>query len=628
MNKLSMFLTGCAALSLVACGNDDLGENVTNPNEKPGEVAYLSINIKDANASGRAVTSTTGDKGFIFGDLANEGKVTSAKFLFYDANGVFVTEANIWDPQGPGDPDPGNVEYLGKNTLVLNGLKGSDSYPKYMLTVLNAPSTLEYGYNYSLEQTRNSLISVTADRTAPFVMSTTSFFGGKATDNTDVETSKYFVNTLVSDNFQREPAPATGAVNPVNVYVERLAAKVELSVSSELADKLVELEDGSKAYELNVTVGGNTNPGTGTEAPTTPGTEEGTETETPTTPAPGGVAATKLYVKLSSWGLNATTKNSYLSKNLDGWEATPAIDGWVAADGDGIEGWNQTNFHRSYWGKSVVYGKANPDLNYVTWTALGVKLGQPAYCSENTNNTTVVFPTASVNGEEKTSFDPAAVTSVLVQGTVCDKTGKAIDLILYNGVFYNMADFIKYELAALKAAKDLEFYFLTGTDKEDEKSYTQIDEKSVKVVSSNQGTGYVKLEAELKETVYAKTVGTDGKSVFTKTDAAAINAKFNKFAEASKAMAYKGGATYYTIPVEHLNSTTANANKNVEAKYGVVRNHWYKVVIKSLARIGQGVFDPEKETIKPEINDDPTYYMGAEIHILSWKIVNQDVTLD
>ena len=63
------------------------------------------------------------------------------------------------------------------------------------------------------------------------------------------------------------------------------------------------------------------------------------------------------------------------------------------------------------------------------------------------------------------------------------------------------------------------------------------------------------------------------------------------------------------------------------AKYGIVSNHHYVVTVNSLTKIGKGIFDPEEEIVPGKNDEKDTYYVGARINILSWKIVNQNVNL-
>ena len=84
---------------------------------------------------------------------------------------------------------------------------------------------------------------------------------------------------------------------------------------------------------------------------------------------------------------------------------------------------------------------------------------------------------------------------------------------------------------------------------------------------------------------------------------------------------------YYNIPIEHLNNGDVANGTIPEAKYGVVRNHHYVVTIDKLENIGKGIFDEDEKIVPGEDPDGDTYYVGAKINILSWKIVSQNVEL-
>ncbi|MDE6308957.1 MAG: Mfa1 fimbrilin C-terminal domain-containing protein, partial [Muribaculaceae bacterium] len=91
-----------------------------------------------------------------------------------------------------------------------------------------------------------------------------------------------------------------------------------------------------------------------------------------------------------------------------------------------------------------------------------------------------------------------------------------------------------------------------------------------------------------------------------------------------EATRYNNGAMYYNIPIGH--QATVGNTIDMEGYYGVVRNHWYKLNITKIMRIGVAVNNPEEIIIpKPEI---PEYYLGADINILSWKVLDQDVPLN
>lgn len=406
-----------------------------------------------------------------------------------------------------------------------------------------------------------------------FTMSTTSY---KHTG-----TTPYFVTEVTEENFSLEPITDTNVTNPVTIYVERLAAKVTVDVS----DALRATADANGRYKI-----------------TTPLISDNGES-----PA-RALADQDLYIELLGWKLNATTKRSNMVKNIVTDEAV-----WGTKIGSEANGfvWNAPTFQRSYWGKSYNYGLANPEsfLNYVNLEETTiVPLGTPAYCPENTNTSEIL------------SANPSAfVTSVLISAKACDANGVGINLVRFNGLLYQEASFFNYVLTALNAQSHLNYWTTT-----DGTTYTQIDNTFLKFV--NTGNGIVKVNFEMPDgvtTVYSK----EGDTYTPVSDFTALNAAIESVS--SGAIVYEDGLMYYNVPVEHLNNDDIIDNggtKTVpEGKYGIVRNHHYVVSINKLENIGKGIFNPGEEII-PEEEED-LYYIGADIKILSWKIVNQDVEL-
>ncbi len=156
-------------------------------------------------------------------------------------------------------------------------------------------------------------------------------------------------------------------------------------------------------------------------------------------------------------------------------------------------------------------------------------------------------------------------------------------------------------------------------------TYTQIGVGNVELKNSGDGVFYVTLtDATVEGAIYTKTVDADGNESYTEMEDWQKE-DLKEVAESYKAIGYTGGEMYYNIPIEHLNEAAIAEKVIPEAKYGVVRNHQYVVEISKVETIGMGIFDPE-EVIVPS-PDKELYYVGANINILSWKIVKQNVEL-
>ena len=574
MNKLLGLLV-CTALC--ACSNDESGiiPNDT-PNVFTGDKAYIKVRLADAGTLTRA---QEGDSEY----GTNEQSIKNASFYFYDADGVFVTQGDVWTDGSASTTTPaGNIEFASNNIVVLKGLD-KKSYPRYMVTVLNKPT----GFVHA--KTLDEMQTVLADNNAEGIYYpattdnvTTNYFTMSTTSYTETNREKHFVTEVNEGNISLEPMTDASAIaNTVTVYVERLAAKVTLKVSDNLP------KDANGRYPIKVTVAGENN-----------------------SAGSGDIASEDLYVELLGWKLNATAKKSFMVKNIDA--------AWM--DNDLGFTWNRPTDRRSHWGKSFNYGfsgypenaagvPANSEyLNYVDLENGLTALENPAYCAENTNTNTIV-----------TANFPAGVTSILLKAKVCDANGNALDLVRYNGLLFKQDSFLEYVLNVLQTRNQLDVWYANGTDEEGNARYTQIGKEYVKLEHVGDGKVKVVFTNEHGTSLYAE----DGSNCSDQT----ITALNDDLASASAdAIAYNGGLMYYNIPVEHLNNGDVAENGTIpEAKYGVVRNHHYVVTIDKLEKIGRGIFDGNEKIVP---GDDPdAYYVGAKINILSWKIVSQNVEL-
>ena len=570
-----VYLIGAlAAMLLGACSGDDGQGAGSGAGGPQGGQAYLTVRIMDAGTATRATGNSTAP---FENGTDGERKVTDARFFFYDGAGKFVTEASVWNG-GTATTGKQNVEFNGNSVIVLQGLEET-GYPKYMVTVLNAPAAFVPGETLTeMETARSGGIYTAAGTADNFIMSTTSYARPDATP--------YYVTELKSTDFHAEPATPSA----IDVYVERLAAKVTLNVSSALSQSAT----GGR-YKLNVTVAGDDN------------NDEG---------------AMDIYVELLGWGLNATAKNSYMMKNID-----PA---WANTDASLGTGWtwnDQTNF-RSYWAKSCNYADTKDKypanaadvaadknneltLSYISANDISdaaIDGKASAYCAENTFGADV-------------AATPSARTSILLKAKICDKDGNGLDVLRYNGMLFKQDAYLAYVLNA-QSAKLNAWLLTSGTAGQADAKYAQIDGRHVELVNVGDGKVKVQLKKDLTATLYKYENG--AYTAFTDADKTALNETLADFNKSNPAIGYKGGLMYYNIPIEHLRPITGADIK--EANYGVVRNHHYVVTINKLENVGKGIFDPS-EVIVPGTETENTYYVGASIKILSWKIVNQGVDL-
>lgn len=590
MNKFSLLMIGAAALTgLAACSSDEPGiDNPVPGNGEGNSTMYLTVNICDAN------TRTRAEEGDLVDGSLDEHKVGRADFFFYDAKGNYVTNTHeVYSDGDFSDPDKNNIEWMGKNTLVLRNLD-ENNLPVYMITVLNAPKTFA-------DEVRDNVLTIDATRkltqtikneSGNFIMSTTSFYGGDANHYDD---NYYYANKLQSTDFIKEAA-TTDSTPVIDVYVERLAAKFQIMGLS-----------SDNTYDVKVTIAGMDNAG----------------------------GAENLKIKILGFGVSGLETESLISKNLDGFkDAAPFTD------------WNNSNQFRSFWGKSLHYGVAN-DLNnsFLSYTDFHTaeKLGVSGLfygCETNTSTT----------GLWNSGFLSNRTPNYIIVAELTKADGTALEIVEYRGTYYTFDQFKKVVLARAQA-DGFELFTRAQTGTVDNGNGTtspvytytglKFDDYTFDLESTGDGTGSIKVvvkDINKTEDLYVK--GTDNTYTKLADKAAAIttaNTALKAITDANHAYGFKGGKMFYNIPVEHLlginnNTYPANADAIKEGMYGVVRNHWYQLNINKVMGLGHGVFNPGSDTtpgepIIPQNPDNDRYALNAKINILSWKIVKQSVDL-
>lgn len=583
MNVTTKIFFGAMALGLVACSNEIPGVEDQPEELLTGKTAYMRVNITSVGD----LTRATEDQGFAYGE-AGEHTVNDAQFFFFDENGLFVTKATVWTGGKENTPDGQAVEYIGNNVIVLKNLTSTPV--RYMLTVLNLPdfqpsNTIEATAT-QLQNYSNTILGVNYH-----VMTTSSYFGANAHHSNKYPYATYIQN----GDYTVQPADANFSAddletNVVDVYVERLAAKVQV----ELADGFtsgndpVEGKDGTVLYPIRASVSGYNN-----------GTLDNVD----------DTGAEMLYVKFTGWGLNAVLPKSTLFKQIDAdWERNAPFEGWNDAD----------NF-RSYWTKTPYYGEDPGDLlAYLCFKDANTQIGDSKlksginYCNGNTNTLERIY-----SGQ---SLIPSKVTNVLIAGVICNRDGDGLDLIrATSGEMYTKQSYINYIFSLVNPQ--------IFTKDDDGQGMTQITPNDLNLDWEMSG-GKLRIAVKGLKTEEKDLYNPNGEKI-NNADSY-ISGAFNNTQANLSPEAYNGGAMYYSIPIEHMAAVGADDSVkpyNTLGYYGVVRNFWYKITLNSLTRFGHGVFDPENDRIIPDAPDDENYLLGAKINILSWKVLNQSVNM-
>lgn len=585
-----------ALLGMASCAKDDLG-NGNKPNHN-GEVeeSYIAINLMAAD-SGTRGTSGTNDNDYEEGTDA-ERAVKTAHFFFFDEDGEPFTvnksdeaasapvgEKNhlalsISENDNPASKLP-NVSDIKKAVLILETYKGV--YPSQIVAVINWVPTEN---TYTLAALHSELVALNG--TNGFVMSNSVYMDGA---NKMVDAVP-----LTADNIKTSADDAKA--KPVDIYVERIAAKVVLTANGKID-----------------------------------GTTNIFDTQKDSSPLDNNSATTSpidVYVQLLGWELYNDYNTSNLLKNIN--------TDWGIGTDLGLT-WNDPNRYRSYWAIS----QATTLTDKFAWnytsdiqaangfkTEYGFAVADTAnytdaktftYCGENTGISTV----STIDSKTVvTPYDKN--TKVILKGQLMKKNGEnyeELELARWYGTEYAGEEALR--IAVANSLKYTLFYSSDNTNFDSIEpedlicvAGTEVDAKAYEVgfklsTAADHGTnktwykydsvnGYVRLGDS----------GIDGDNV----------AKTNEYLKTVQpALLYKSGQTYYIVDIEHFGTKTA--------AYGVVRNHVYQIDINSIKGYGSPIFDGYSDVVTPEYPDDEdeSSYVAARINVLSWKVVKQTVDI-
>ena len=499
MKIFKLFPLACAALMMSACSSDDASNGGSTGVNDP---RYLSVNIVNVGA-----TPSRASEDYVNG-TDDENKISKVRYYFFNgdgtpylikapgADGVTGSGTVNWLEATPGYDDttsdtPSHVEKITNTVLVINGVQSAA--PSAIVAVINPetvdPAVLENNGSMRLSQLRENAVGSTFYKTdasgnvSDFVMSNSVFVNA----GSDVCAS------LVAGHVATSADKAK--LNPVDLYVERVVAKVTADVDP-------------NAFE--------TGNGTNWDA-----SQYGTKT------AVGKIGAYDVYAVIDGWGLADEDGKAKVEKSVNtAW--TDAILG--------ISPWTTYDYRRSFWETSVEFNAGtNQPVNH-KFNDFKANMKDTLYTLPNT-------PDAKI-----TNVYDNNVTKFLVAATLKYKdehdNWHLAEICRYNGVMILGVDNLKTQVA-LTFSK-----YYTSTDGS---TYTQLTKDDITFAEP---TTSMK-NYQVSPTLAADPTGTklyyikESDGSFTQVSKDVVNTAIG----ADKAEIRTEGKAYYYVPIKHLGTT-------------------------------------------------------------------------
>lgn len=313
----------------------------------------------------------------------------------------------------------------------------------------------------------------------------------------------------------------------------------------------------------------------------------------------------EIYVKFLGWNVTATANTSRLMKEIN--------PSWPSNLFGSTPLWNTADYYRSFWA-------VNPtamEYNYGSFDTAGNPANAITAFDSNDGKINYTYLQENASDDFENGADPEKPSQVIIAAQLVKSDGTTpIEFAEYAGERTTTAGLIaKYAAASGLWKEKADGSGRIGID------VTDIELKTATEIGvANQETpGRYKVYAQLTETAAAMT--------WYKSEEADATPVVDANAELKGlggAKVWKDGKTYYYFDIQHLNGIST---EDVKGKIGVVRNHIYAATIKKLAGLGTPVYKPG-EIIYPEKPEEDETFIAAQIRILSWRVVNQDIDLE
>ncbi|WP_106812953.1 Mfa1 family fimbria major subunit [Prevotella merdae] len=563
MKFFKFFPLACAALMMSACSSDD----PSNGGEKPNiasEAQYLAVNI--VNVGTTPTRALTGD----YQDgSTEESTINKIRFYFFHNDGSpYILNGTIPDINwlenssitNSGKDTPNGIEQITNSILVINGTV--KTAPAKMVAIIN-PETLT-----ELDNTKKTLAQLTGS------LVDTKFYNTTGTTPNDFVMSNSVYATSeglkvcenkISGFVYSDATNATA--HPVDIYVERVAAKVKASLTG------AEFQDGASSTW-----------GAG---------KKGIKV--------GSYSTYDIYAIVDGWGVADENGKANLEKQIQtSWSDT----------GLGFSTWTTADYHRSFWETSVPFSATNNIVNH-KFTDYSKQPDEFLYTLPNTSATAIPAPATPVNPSDPTIYKNDR-TKFLLTAHLMYKDGtswKNAELCTYKGIDYLGVDVLKNQIAFESG-----YYVKTSAGSS---TYQRITKDDITFVKPTGKADYLVVPALVDD---AKTYYINTGTEATPTWEPVTGADANTALANETAQVRTNGMAYYYIPIKHLGTD------NTVGEYGIVRNHIYDVKVNSLKGFGTPVYD-EGKTIIPTMPDDSNTYLAARINVLQWRVVSQKVDL-
>ena len=598
MKTLRLIGAGLLAVAMTACQNEELPglEEPAAPSISTTDGGYISVALSNP-ASGRSATYADGT------EAENTLNLKQLRFFFYHADntpfmmeGTNVNGSEMTNPDGSVidqkttnmicpllvDGSNGNNASSFANAVLILGKSEDNGYqgaiPSKVICVANADDkTIAQYEGQTLDAVANILHEKVTDGTAgTFVMTSSTYYSN----------GKVYWSDITSANIASTPEVAKQ--HPVKIYIERLAAKIDVTkfpgnhiVKEPGSDNELVLSYVDYVNGQNVTVNDK-----------------------------------RVWAEVSGWNVNTLATKSFGIKNIVNYSGDPAATHYF----ESADEWNDAANHRCFWASTVSQlNTADTETHIVpeqfkaTATenddaTLWRGTNTPRYVFANTADPFVKGIEARGNDKFRglASFARSRATKILVaakfnivEANASAAGDKPLNLMYWGGTYYTPEALCRSIAQWHNLDKPVVFARCNGAGNKKEADKDQ--HFNVRFYTKENGEWGTM--AELTEQEMANNV---------------INIDPAE---------YWNGMGYYIVNISNKTfATNQKLNGTAPEMFGVMRNHIYNYELTDFVGLG---------TPLPSVNDltdveNPAFgetFVAAQLSVLNWRVVSHQTTL-
>lgn len=486
--------------------------------------------------------------------------------------------------------DNDNDAKISKLTLAFYKIDGNNYTYLYHL---NAEENASGDYSVDLDpdkETPNAVIAfanLRNDESADDYSETSTIEYLESDDGLIMSSARYF-NTLSGTNEYVKYTDITIdhilGKESVEIYLDRVAAKVNVTASEANLEKLVGYNSNGNKHEFTL--------------------------------------------KLIGWDVFGTDNKSYLLKNCG--DSYSSLIGLLGNNEVGSSSWvwNNTDAHSLSWAHSVNWNSSSDKFpapgkesetshtNHMKLSEIKNEYGTAALYHETTRNANL-FST------------PNALPSVVLIGEYSLNGQKAQTLYRQGNLILTHDEFCEY-IATLNTKEKLLFYMKDGTTKtlfnaqkvrQELEKYCSLNIISVSSLGENYMPNIVTIQIDDAFIIYPEVICYNGENpTFTESSFKELNETLLE--KIGTWEIFEQGKCFFYFPIEHAGKQF-DLNGEKTGSYGLVRNHRYNIEVKNISGIGHGVKNDAYVGAWP--NQEFSTGVSYNVTVNEWTDVNQTI---